>query len=150
MTEEKTEDQNNLNEEKNTAKTEAKSTNTNQDKQEDSKATKVKSEDNPKKEAKQEASSGESKKSEKVSKKSEKKSSGKKKSILDGPIEINYKSIIVTCACGAEFDSGSTLDKIHVDICSQCHPYFTGESKILDSEGRVDKFRKKYSNYAKK
>ena len=91
-----------------------------------------------------------SKKTPSSPKKNTTKTSGKKKSILDGPIEIKYKSIIVTCACGAEFESGSTLDKIHVDICSQCHPYFTGESKILDSEGRVDKFRKKYSNYAKK
>ncbi|MBT5953870.1 50S ribosomal protein L31 [bacterium] len=59
--------------------------------------------------------------------------------------EIGYKTVSVSCACGAKFESGSTLDSIRVDICSNCHPFFTGENRILDSEGRVDKFRKKYS-----
>ncbi len=58
--------------------------------------------------------------------------------------DIKYHKIIMTCACGAEFDSGSTLESVHVDICSKCHPFFTGEDRIVDVEGRVEKFRKKY------
>jgi large subunit ribosomal protein L31 len=58
---------------------------------------------------------------------------------------IKYYKITSSCACGAEFDTGSTKDKIRVDICSKCHPFFTGEQRLLDTEGRVDKFRKKYN-----
>ena len=58
---------------------------------------------------------------------------------------IAYHDITITCACGASFESGSTLKSIHVDICSQCHPFFTGEGKFLDTEGRVEKFMKKYN-----
>ena len=58
--------------------------------------------------------------------------------------EIKYHKLTITCACGAEFESGSTLESIHVDICSECHPFFTGEDRIVDVEGRVEKFRKKY------
>ena len=58
--------------------------------------------------------------------------------------EVKYHIITATCACGASYQTGSTLEKLHVDICSNCHPYFTGESRILDTEGRVDKFMKKY------
>ncbi len=58
--------------------------------------------------------------------------------------DIPYHAIVVTCACGAEFEAGSVLESIRVDICSKCHPFFTGESRILDAEGRVDKFRKRY------
>jgi large subunit ribosomal protein L31 len=47
----------------------------------------------------------------------------------------------ITCACGASFSAGSTLETIHVEICSQCHPYYTGKEKLLDTAGRVDKFR---------
>jgi large subunit ribosomal protein L31 len=63
---------------------------------------------------------------------------------------VPYHEVIVTCACGAQFDSGSTLKSIHVDICSQCHPFFTGEDRIVDIEGRVEKFRKKYQKDTKK
>jgi large subunit ribosomal protein L31 len=47
------------------------------------------------------------------------------------------------CACGAVFSIGSTLDEIRVEICSQCHPFYTGNEKILDTAGRVDKFKKR-------
>jgi large subunit ribosomal protein L31 len=56
-----------------------------------------------------------------------------------------YQKLQITCVCGGVFDSGSTLDKIRVDICSKCHPFFTGESRLLDAEGRVEKFKKKYN-----
>ena len=59
--------------------------------------------------------------------------------------DIPYYRITVTCACGAEIKTGSTLESIRVDICSKCHPFFTGENRVLDSEGRIEKFRKKYA-----
>eukprot|EP01047_Picozoa_sp_COSAG01_P000279 COSAG01_NODE_4_length_55812_cov_1344.168109_41_plen_82_part_00 len=59
--------------------------------------------------------------------------------------EIEYNRIIVSCVCGAEFESGSTLKELRVDICSNCHPFFTGDQRLLDTEGRIDKFRKKYN-----
>lgn len=49
----------------------------------------------------------------------------------------------VTCACGAVFLVGSTLDEINVEICSQCHPFYTGNDKVLDTAGRVDRFKKR-------
>lgn len=49
----------------------------------------------------------------------------------------------VTCACGAVFPVGSTMDAITVEICSQCHPFFTGNEKVLDTAGRVDRFKKR-------
>ncbi len=58
--------------------------------------------------------------------------------------EISYHDVVISCACGATFEAGSTLESIRVDICSQCHPFFTGEKRILDTEGRVEKFLKKY------
>jgi len=57
-----------------------------------------------------------------------------------------YNQIKVTCSCGNEFTTGSTLDKaLHIEVCSACHPFYTGQQKIVDSGGRVDKFRKRYS-----
>lgn len=50
-----------------------------------------------------------------------------------------------TCACGAEYEIGSTREIIKVDICSACHPLFTGKQKFLDTEGRIQKFKKKYA-----
>jgi len=57
--------------------------------------------------------------------------------------------IVASCACGAEYKSGSTLSEVRVDICANCHPFFTGENKIVDSEGRVEKFKKKYAKFSK-
>jgi len=48
-----------------------------------------------------------------------------------------------TCVCGAVFAVGSTMDSIDVEICSQCHPFYTGKEKVLDTAGRVDKFKKR-------
>jgi large subunit ribosomal protein L31 len=55
------------------------------------------------------------------------------------------KEVKVVCACGESFVTKSTQDSIHVDVCSKCHPFFTGTQKLVDSEGRVEKFRKKYA-----
>ena len=49
----------------------------------------------------------------------------------------------VTCACGNKFTTGSTLEKIDVDVCSKCHPFFTGQQKFVDVKGRIDKFKQK-------
>lgn len=55
-----------------------------------------------------------------------------------------YKPTTVTCACGESFQTRSTKENLKLDICSACHPFFTGKQKLIDTEGRVDKFRKKY------
>lgn len=52
-----------------------------------------------------------------------------------------YKNANVACACGAKYTFGSTKDEIKVEICSACHPFFTGKQKLVDTAGRVDKFR---------
>ena len=64
-------------------------------------------------------------------------------------IHPELKEIEVVCACGETFQTLSTKDKIHIDICSACHPFFTGKQKIVDTEGRVEKFKKKYAKKAK-
>lgn len=61
-------------------------------------------------------------------------------------IHPNYSEITATCSCGYSFKTRSTLGHdIHVDVCSQCHPFYTGKQKIVDTAGRVDKFRRKYA-----
>ena len=61
-------------------------------------------------------------------------------------IHPEYKEITVTCSCGNSFVTRSTLGRdLHVEVCSSCHPFFTGKQKIVDTAGRVDKFRKKYA-----
>ncbi|MCT4592745.1 MAG: 50S ribosomal protein L31 [Anaeromicrobium sp.] len=59
-------------------------------------------------------------------------------------IHPDYKTINVRCACGNEFETGSVKDEIRVEICSACHPFYTGKQKLVDQGGRVDKFNKKY------
>jgi large subunit ribosomal protein L31 len=56
----------------------------------------------------------------------------------------------VTCACGASFVVGSTMEAINVEICSQCHPFYTGNDKVLDTAGRVDRFKKRAAVAKKK
>jgi len=58
-----------------------------------------------------------------------------------------YTDASVTCVCGNTFQTGSTLQEIKVDICSDCHPFYTGKQKLVDTEGRVEKFKKKYAKY---
>jgi len=64
---------------------------------------------------------------------------------LKEKIHPNYKESKVVCACGESFDTRSTMNSIKVDICSKCHPFFTGREKLIDAEGRVEKFKKKYA-----
>ncbi len=63
-------------------------------------------------------------------------------------IHPDYHEIKIRCACGNEIDSGSTLKKITVDICSACHPFFTGKQKLIDTAGRVEKFNTKFKGVA--
>jgi large subunit ribosomal protein L31 len=55
----------------------------------------------------------------------------------------------VTCACGNKFTTGSTLEKIDVEVCSKCHPFFTGQHKFVDIKGRIDKFKEKQAQGVK-
>jgi large subunit ribosomal protein L31 len=64
-------------------------------------------------------------------------------------IHPEYAETTVTCACGNTFLTRSTKKEIRVEICSQCHPFFTGKQKLIDSAGRVEKFRKKYADVKK-
>jgi len=56
-----------------------------------------------------------------------------------------YKDVVITCACGASINTRSTKQNIHVNICSGCHPFFTGKQKLVDSAGRVERFEKRYA-----
>ena len=62
-------------------------------------------------------------------------------------IQPNYHDVTVVCACGASFVCGTTKDgdTINVEVCSKCYPYYTGKQKLVDTGGRVDKFKKRYS-----
>ncbi|HOM03573.1 MAG TPA: 50S ribosomal protein L31 [Acetivibrio sp.] len=59
-------------------------------------------------------------------------------------IHPKYQQTVIKCACGATFETGSTKEKINVEICSSCHPFFTGKQKLVDTGGRVDKFKKRF------
>lgn len=59
-------------------------------------------------------------------------------------IHPEYKKVKVKCACGNEFESGSVKDEFRVEICYECHPFYTGRQKFASAAGRVDKFNKKY------
>ena len=59
-------------------------------------------------------------------------------------IHPEYTDAEISCACGNVVNTRSTVKKMHVNLCSACHPFFTGTAKMLDTEGRVDRFRKRY------
>ena len=65
-------------------------------------------------------------------------------------IHPKYDKTIITCACGNTFETKSTVKEIKIEICSACHPFYTGKQKILDSAGRIEKFNKKYNLKGKK
>jgi large subunit ribosomal protein L31 len=60
-------------------------------------------------------------------------------------IHPKYQEATVTCACGNTFTVGSTKQNLKVDVCSKCHPFFTGQQRILDTAGRVERFRKRFN-----
>ncbi len=57
----------------------------------------------------------------------------------------NYKQTAIRCACGEVIETGSTKDNLRVDICSKCHPFYTGKQKLVDTGGRVDRFNKRFN-----
>lgn len=59
-------------------------------------------------------------------------------------IHPDYKESVIKCACGETIVTGSTKQNLHVEICSKCHPFFTGKQKLVDVGGRVEKFKKKF------
>jgi large subunit ribosomal protein L31 len=68
---------------------------------------------------------------------------------MKNDIHPNYVKTTITCACGNVIEVGSTKSDIKVEICSQCHPFFTGKQKLVDTAGRIERFRKKYAQYQK-
>lgn len=64
-------------------------------------------------------------------------------------IHPNYKQTTITCACGNVIETGSTVENITVEICSACHPFFTGKQKLVDTGGRVEKFNKRFNRESK-
>jgi large subunit ribosomal protein L31 len=69
--------------------------------------------------------------------------------IMKKGIHPLYREATVHCACGNSYKTRSTVGDINVDICSSCHPFFTGTQKIVDTEGRVERFKKKYAKKGK-
>jgi large subunit ribosomal protein L31 len=69
---------------------------------------------------------------------------------MKADIHPNYAEVQVTCSCGNTFKTGSTLGKpqYHVEVCSECHPFWTGKQKMIDTAGRVERFRQKYGKRA--
>ena len=65
--------------------------------------------------------------------------------IMKEGLHPEYQTATVKCACGETFETRSTKKDISIEICSKCHPFFTGKQKIVDAGGRVDKFRKKFN-----
>lgn len=64
---------------------------------------------------------------------------------MKSDIHPKYQEITVNCSCGNSFKTRSTLgEDLHLEVCSACHPFYTGQQKIMDTAGRVDKFRRKY------
>ena len=64
-------------------------------------------------------------------------------------IHPEYKKTVIKCVCGNEIEAGSVLEDITVEICNNCHPYYTGNQKIVDTEGRIEKFKKRYQKNQK-
>jgi large subunit ribosomal protein L31 len=60
-------------------------------------------------------------------------------------IHPEYKAAVIVCSCGNRIETKSTRDEIHVEICSVCHPFYTGKQRLVDTAGRVERFRKKYA-----
>ncbi len=65
-------------------------------------------------------------------------------------IHPKYEKATVTCACGNTFETRSTTGDIKIEICSECHPFFTGKQKLIDSAGRIEKFNRKYNRLGNK
>ena len=60
-------------------------------------------------------------------------------------IHPDYVDAIITCSCGNRIETRATREQMHIDVCSECHPFFTGEQRIVDTAGRVERFQRRYS-----
>jgi large subunit ribosomal protein L31 len=69
---------------------------------------------------------------------------------MKADIHPDYKLVNVTCACGNSFKTRSTMGDISVDVCGACHPFYTGKQRLVDTAGRIDRFRRKYGTPAAK
>jgi len=69
---------------------------------------------------------------------------------MKADIHPEYQITTVPCACGNKMEVGTTSQKLRVEICSACHPFFTGKQKLVDTAGRIERFRKKYEGFQKK
>ena len=63
---------------------------------------------------------------------------------MKAQIHPHYRRCVVTCACGNTFETHSTLPAVHVEVCSRCHPFYTGQQRLVDTAGRVERFKRKY------
>ena len=64
---------------------------------------------------------------------------------MKADIHPEYKVVNVACACGNTFQTRSTIGDVHVDVCGACHPFYTGKQRLVDTQGRIDRFRRKYA-----
>ena len=69
---------------------------------------------------------------------------------MKADIHPEYATVNVTCACGSKFQTRSTKGDITVDVCAACHPFYTGKQRLVDTAGRIDRFRRKYAAPASK
>ena len=69
---------------------------------------------------------------------------------MKADIHPKYEMTTIKCACGSTIEVSSTKKDISVEICSKCHPFFTGKQKLVDTAGRIERFRKKYEKFKKK
>ena len=69
---------------------------------------------------------------------------------MKAEIHPKYEEATVTCSCGNTFTTRSTASELHVELCNECHPFFTGKQKLVDSGGRVERFRKRYAKVGMK
>jgi large subunit ribosomal protein L31 len=67
--------------------------------------------------------------------------------VMKKDVHPKYHETVIKCACGNEIPTGSTRLEIRVEICSKCHPFYTGKQKLVDSAGRIERFRKKYEKF---
>ena len=67
---------------------------------------------------------------------------------MKAEIHPKYQRATANCACGNTFEVGSTKEEIKVEICSSCHPFFTGKQMLVDTEGRIERFKKKYAKFS--
>ena len=64
---------------------------------------------------------------------------------MKAEIHPDYVDAVITCSCGARIETRATKEQMHIDVCSECHPFFTGEQRIVDTAGRVERFQRRYS-----